>query len=83
MHTAVRLRLIYVADTDLKQIGFTLERWCRWRNEASYNLAPLPDFTTDTLAQSAIAKIAADLALLDAIDSDPIRRAAAVAAFPP
>jgi hypothetical protein len=48
-----------------------------------YDLAPLPDFTTDALAQTAIAKIAAALALLDAIDSDSARRAAAIASFPP
>lgn len=83
VHSAVRLRFIYAADTDLKQLGFTLDHWCQWRNEASYNLAPLPDFTTDNLTQNAIAKIDTALALLDAIDADPVRRAAAIAAFPP
>lgn len=83
VHSSVRLRFLYAADADLKQIGFALDRWCQWRNEASYNLAPLPDFATDSLAQTAIIKIAAALALLDAIEADPLRRAAAIAAFPP
>ena len=83
VHSTVRLRFIYAADADLKQRGFALDRWCQWRNEASYNLAPLPDFLTDTLAQTAITKVDAALALLDAIEADPVRRAAAIAAFPP
>lgn len=83
VHSAVRLRFIYAADADLKQLGFTLDHWCQWRNDASYHLAPLPDFATDNLAQNAITKIAAALALIDAIESDPVRRAAAIAAFPP
>jgi hypothetical protein len=77
------LRFTYATNPDLKQIGFTLDRWCQWRNEASYNLASLPDFATDVLAQNAIVKIASALTLLDATDSDPARRAAAIAAFPP
>lgn len=83
VHTTVRLRLIYAADADLKQLGFTLDDWCKKRNAASYNLASLADFATDIRAQNAIAEITAALALLDAIESDPVRRAAAVAAFPP
>jgi uncharacterized protein (UPF0332 family) len=83
VHSAVRLRLVYAADTDLKQIGFTLDRWGRRRNEANYNLTVPRKFDTATLAQEALTKTTAALALLDAIDADPIRRAAAVAAFPP
>ncbi|HTU16953.1 MAG TPA: hypothetical protein VMG10_02725 [Gemmataceae bacterium] len=83
VHSAVRLRFIYAADADLKQLGFTLDHWCQWRNEASYNLGALPAFATNRLAQDAIQEISTALALLDAIDADPARRAAAIAAFPP
>jgi hypothetical protein len=83
VHSAVRLRFVYAIDPDLKRMGYTLDDWVRHRNDASYHLAFLPKFATDTLAQNAIAEIAAALALLDAIESDPVRRAAALAAFPP
>ena len=83
VHSAVRLRLVFAADPDLKQIGLTLEDWGQHRNQASYNLAPLPKFTTNKLAQRSLTKIAAALALLDALEADPARRAAAIASFPP
>lgn len=83
VHATVRLRFTYAADADLKKISFTLDHWCKWRNKASYNLASVPGFATDVRAQNAIAEIAAALAVLDAIEADPVRRAAAIAAFPP
>jgi len=83
VHSSVRLRFIYAADADPKKIGSALDHWCEWRNKASYNLAPLAHFATDALAQKAIVKTAAALARLDAIESDPVRRAAAIVSFPP
>ena len=82
-HSAVRLRYIYVAEPSLKRLGFALDHWCRKRNDASYNLGVLPDFASDQIAQIAVAEVTAALALLDAIESDPMRRAAAIASFPP
>lgn len=82
-HSAVRLRFIYAADPDLKQLGYALDKWCPRRNDASYDLSALPPFATDRLAQDAIVKVTTALALLDAIDNDPVRRASAIAAFPP
>jgi hypothetical protein len=83
VHSAVRLRFVYAADPDLKRIGRKLEDWCWHRNDASYNLRALPEFATDSLAQDAIMEATAALIVLDAIDSDPVRRAAAIASFPP
>ena len=83
VHSAVRLRFIYAGDADLKQIGYALDTWCRYRNDASYNLAVLRDFSSDRIANDAIAEAVAALALLDAIESDPMRRAVAIASFPP
>lgn len=82
-HSAVRLRFVYASDPDLKRLGDALDKWCPHRNHASYDLRPLPKFASDGLAQDAIAETTTALALLDAIDSDPGRRAAAIAAFPP
>jgi hypothetical protein len=83
VHSAVRLRFVFVSDKDLKTLGFALDRWCRKRNAASYDLGALADFATDRLVRDAIAETTTALTLLDAIESDPARRAAAIAAFPP
>ena len=83
VHSAVRLRFLYAADADLKSIGRALDKWCRNRNDASYDMGSLADFASDACARTVIQEVADALALLDTIDSDPVRRAAAVAAFPP
>lgn len=83
VHSFVRLRFLYAANADLKTLGRTLDRWCYFRNQANYDLSMLPKFASDTFAHDAIQKITTALALLDAIDSDPARRAAAIASFPP
>lgn len=83
VHSAVRLRFHYASDPSLKQLSFALDRWCRKRSDASYNMGVLGDFAADRLAQDAIQETTTALALLDAIDSDPARQAAAIAAFPP
>lgn len=83
VHSLVRLRFLYAADADLKQFGYALDKWCGHRNHASYNLGVLRKFATARLARDAIQEAAAVLTLLDAIEADPVRRAAAIAAFPP
>lgn len=83
VHSAVRLRFHFASDPSLNQLSFALDRWCRKRNDASYDMGTLPAFATGRLAQEAIQETTAALALLDAIDADPARSAAAIAAFPP
>jgi hypothetical protein len=83
VHSAVRLRFLYASDPDLKEIGSKLDDWGRHRNDASYNLTFQRQFATDALAQRAIKEVATALALLDAIETDSARRAAAIASFPP
>ena len=83
VHSAVRLRYLYATAADLKSISLALDTWCRKRNDASYNLGVLPDYATHRTAQHAIGETTVTLALLDAIDADPVRRAASIAMFPP
>ncbi len=83
VHPQVRLKLIYSTDKDLKQIGYALEDLNRDRNSASYDLTDLPLFATPIRAQRLINQAADVLILLDSIDSDPVRRAAAIASLPP
>jgi uncharacterized protein (UPF0332 family) len=83
VHSAVRLRFMYASHADLKSISWKLDHWCQSRNRANYDLSALRKFATNAFAHDAIRETTAALVLLDAIDSDPIRRAAAIAAFPP
>jgi hypothetical protein len=83
VHSSVRVRFVYASDSSLKRLGSALDRWCRKRNDSSYHLGALLDFTSDRLARDAIKEADAALALLDALESDPARRAAAIASFPP
>lgn len=83
VHAQVRLRLVFARDPDLKEIGLKLERLGLHRNAASYDLRALPLFATATAAHNDVQMAADALALLDALDADPARRAAAVASIRP
>jgi hypothetical protein len=83
VHGQVRLRLVYATDSDLKRIGDKLEILARRRNAASYDLHALTLFSSANAARDDITMVADTLALLDAIDADPSRRAAAIAAIKP
>jgi hypothetical protein len=83
VHAQVRLRLTYSTDADLKKLGDNLEFLSRDRNLASYNLQDLPLFGSATKAQDIIAIAANAIAVLDAIDGDPARKAAAIASIRP
>jgi hypothetical protein len=77
----VKHRFQVPADPDLKYIGYALDDLARLRSLADYNLSPLPDFQTDTAARDASQRAADSIDLLDAIEADPARLAAAVAAI--
>ena len=86
LHTFVRLHFLYAAEPDLKRLGRTLEQLSLLRNRADYELSAQRWFGTTAATKTAIIDAANALQLLDQIDADPSRRAAAVAsvkaAFP-
>src|SRR5262249_50350360 len=77
VHTFVRLQFLYASSRDLKLVGDTLDRLARWRNQADYVLASGGPFGTDRWATQAVAFSSDAITLLDQIDADPARRAAA------
>jgi hypothetical protein len=83
LHYKVRERLVFATHPELKQIGYALDSLAADRNRANYDLRPAPAFTTPVRARNLFQTAADALALLDAIDADPARRAAAIASIPP
>jgi hypothetical protein len=83
VHPCVRLKFVYARDSDVKNIGIALEDLVQLRNKAHYDLSSLAEFASSTRADRAIQKAAAALSVLDAIEGDPARRAAAIASLPP
>jgi hypothetical protein len=82
VHPWVRLKLLYAKDADLKRIGVELDLMAQLRNEASYDLTS-SSFTSTTSAQNTLQRATDAITLLDSIENDPARRAAAIAAIPP
>ena len=83
VHTFARLKLVYATDIDLKRIGLTLEALGRLRNAADYQLAQSSPFPSARIAVSAMTDSEAAVALLDALDANPARRATAMGSIPP
>jgi hypothetical protein len=77
------LKFVYAADPDLKRIGLTLEALVQLRNVADYQLGRSGPFASPRVAVSALADAESAVALLDALESDPARRAAAARTIPP
>ena len=83
VHTFARLKLVYATDPDLKRIGLTLESVGRLRNVADYLIGSSGPFVAPTIAISALNDAEFAIALLDAIEADPARRAGAARTIPP
>jgi hypothetical protein len=78
-HAFVRLRYVYAADADLVKVSRTLDDLSKLRVLADYQLGKLGKFATAREAQLAAQEAGLAIALLDAIDADPTRQAAASA----
>lgn len=83
LHSGVRLKFAFACDRQVKDIGDALDWLVQARNKASYDLGSLTEFATDAEARDLIQQAADALALLDAIEADPVRSAAAAASLPP
>jgi hypothetical protein len=81
IHQFVRLRFTWPAHPDIRQVGDALDELARLRNRADYQLATPGSLSTDRPALNALTQAEAAIDLLDQIDADPARRAAAVAAI--
>ena len=77
----VRLDFAYAGDQDLKAIGDALDRLVRARNEAHYELQPSPRFASSVHAQQMIQRSEDALAVLDALEADPVRLQRAIGSF--
>jgi hypothetical protein len=80
IHNFVRARFDYPANLDVRQVGDALGRLSQLRNAADYRLASPGKFATAAEADVAVQRAEKAIDLLDQIDADPARRAAAVAA---
>jgi hypothetical protein len=81
VHSFLRLRFTFAAEPGVNQIGMALESLGQLRNKADYKLATPGLFATNSFATLAVDDALANVVLLDQIDGDPTRRAAAVAAI--
>jgi hypothetical protein len=78
IHRAVRLRYDSPTFPLLSAIGFALDQLGQWRSKADYDLTA-PIFATDARAVTAVGMAEQALVDLDALDSDAVERAAAIA----
>jgi hypothetical protein len=83
VHSLARLKFIYATHPDLKQIGLVLESLSRLRNAADYQIGTSGPFVSARIAASVLKDAELAVALLDAIEADPARRAGTVRTIPP
>jgi hypothetical protein len=83
IHGDVRLCFRRATCPDLRVVADALDRLVRSRNRANYDLRPHADFASSAPARSLIQLASDAIDLLDAIETDPARRAAAIASLPP
>jgi hypothetical protein len=80
VHTFVRLRFAFAGAPELKQIGGMLDALCPFRNRADYKTSVAGQFGNYAAAQQAVKDAESAISILDQVEADPARRAAAIAA---
>jgi len=83
LHAFVRLRFNFAGEPDLKQVGFLMDELSRLRNQADYRLTVPTPFATPDISDQAVEDVRDAIHLLDQIEADPQRRAAAIASIRP
>ena len=81
VHAFVRLTYSYAAHPDLKKIGDALDDLVQLRNEGHYQIRLSGQFASNQRVVRAIASAGHAIALLDQIEADATRQAAAIAAI--
>jgi uncharacterized protein (UPF0332 family) len=79
VHAFARLRFTYSSDSDLRRVGFALDELTQRRNEADYQIASYGSFADATEAMRVIREAEVNLARLDQVEADVLRRTAAIA----
>lgn len=79
VHSFVRLRFVYAAGADLKQVGYALEDLGSLRNKADYRLSIAGPFTSARVASDAIVLARDNLLRLVTVEADLSRRTVAIA----
>ena len=84
VHNFVQLKLLYSADPGLRQVGLTLERPGKLRIDADYRSSD-PDrrFTRRGTIERAVEAAGRAIAVLDEVEGDQTRRAAAIESVQP
>jgi hypothetical protein len=81
IHTFVRLRFTVAPHPDLAPAGRAIDDLSVWRNHADYRLSSPGMFATGARATEAVNRAQAAIDQLDAIEADPARRTAVLAAI--
>lgn len=80
-HRFVRTRIIVSGGRDARLIVDWFDRLAALRNKADYVLTTLSEFSSSARTRLALQEADSALACLDAIETDPARLAAAIAAI--
>jgi hypothetical protein len=80
-HREVAQRLSFPNNVDLAILSKTFQDVSAKRNKADYELAANPLFQNSTSSIHSTTEARTAIALLDALESDPVRLAAAIAAI--
>jgi hypothetical protein len=81
LHVFVRRRFAVGRNPDLVNVTMVIDDLSPWRNQTDYHLSHPGRFGDATVAHQAVNVAQTTIDLLDAIDADPVRQAAVIAAI--